>query len=169
VPFRRALRSSKSFRFHLLHSVAHRNRFRLPESDFDFQFPGGLTARVTPVPIPNTEVKPCRADDTALETTRERRSPPGLNFRGRIRESECGLFIFARSQPFRYSSLQDGSNRKDFGANPKRNVRCEHSVCVHAPSASSIGVPGENQGRPSYIFEDGNRRNSESAAEGFEV
>src|SRR5271154_2071298 len=46
-------------------------------------FPGGLTARVTPVPIPNTEVKPCRADDTALETARERRSPPGLNFKGR--------------------------------------------------------------------------------------
>ena len=42
------------------------------------KFPGGLTARVTPVPIPNTEVKPCRADDTARVTARERRSPPGL-------------------------------------------------------------------------------------------
>ena len=47
------------------------------------EFPGGLTARVTPVPIPNTEVKPCRADDTALVTARERRSPPGLKFKGR--------------------------------------------------------------------------------------
>ena len=47
------------------------------------RFLGGLTARVTPVPIPNTEVKPRRADDTALETTRERRSPPGLKYRGR--------------------------------------------------------------------------------------
>jgi hypothetical protein len=43
------------------------------------EFPGGLTARVTPVPIPNTEVKPCRADDTARVTAWERRSPPGLN------------------------------------------------------------------------------------------
>src|ERR1700683_2497368 len=59
------------------------------------KFPGGLTARVTPVPIPNTEVKPRRADDTALETTRERRSPPGLKLRGRIRQGECGLFVFA--------------------------------------------------------------------------
>jgi hypothetical protein len=47
------------------------------------RFPGGLTARATPVPIPNTEVKPRRADDTALETTRERRSPPGIKFKGR--------------------------------------------------------------------------------------
>ncbi len=31
----------------------------LRDPSFDFQFPGGLIARVTPVPIPNTEVKPC--------------------------------------------------------------------------------------------------------------
>ncbi len=37
----------------------HGNRYA------SFQFPGGHTARVTPVPIPNTEVKPRRADDTA--------------------------------------------------------------------------------------------------------
>ena len=40
---------------------------------------GGHTAGVTPVPIPNTEVKPRRADDTARVTVWERRSPPGLN------------------------------------------------------------------------------------------
>jgi hypothetical protein len=44
-----------------------------------FQFPGDHTARVTPVPIPNTEVKPRRADDTARATVWERRSSPGLN------------------------------------------------------------------------------------------
>ena len=60
----------------------------MSKANFDFQFPGGLTARVTPVPIPNTEVKPCRADDTALETARERRSPPGLNFKGRSEQSD---------------------------------------------------------------------------------
>jgi hypothetical protein len=58
------------------------------------KFPGGLTARVTPVPIPNTEVKPCRADDTALETTRERRSPPGLKIQRPQRHKRCGLFYF---------------------------------------------------------------------------
>src|SRR5712692_3953452 len=42
------------------------------------EFPGGYTAGVTPVPIPNTVVKPRRADDTALVTAWERRSPPGL-------------------------------------------------------------------------------------------
>ena len=70
--------------------------FRLRDSTFDFQFPGGLTARVTPVPIPNTEVKPRRADDTALETTRERRSPPGLKFKGRIRQKRMRPFLFLR-------------------------------------------------------------------------
>ena len=46
------------------------------------EFPGGQTARVTPVPIPNTEVKPRWADDTARVTVWERRSPPGLNHKG---------------------------------------------------------------------------------------
>ena len=56
------------------------------------KFLGGITARVTPVPIPNTEVKPRRADDTALETTRERRSPPGLKQGKGLREIGA-LFI----------------------------------------------------------------------------
>ena len=43
------------------------------------QFSGDHTARVTPVPIPNTVVKPRRADDTARVTVWERRSSPGLN------------------------------------------------------------------------------------------
>src|SRR5262249_10949293 len=38
---------------------------------------GGHTARVRPVPIPNTEVKPRWADDTVRVTAWERRSPPG--------------------------------------------------------------------------------------------
>jgi hypothetical protein len=43
-----------------------------------FHLPGGHAAGVTPVPIPNTVVKPRRADDTALVTVWERRSLPGL-------------------------------------------------------------------------------------------
>jgi hypothetical protein len=35
---------------------------------------------VTPVPIPNTVVKPVRADGTALATGRESRSLPGISF-----------------------------------------------------------------------------------------
>ena len=41
---------------------------------------GGERARVTPVPIPNTEVKPRNADDTVLETARESRWLPDFLF-----------------------------------------------------------------------------------------
>ena len=39
---------------------------------------GGYFGGVTPVPIPNTEVKPSRADGTSRETARESRSLPDL-------------------------------------------------------------------------------------------
>ena len=41
---------------------------------------GGERARETPVPIPNTEVKPRNADDTVLETARESRWLPDFLF-----------------------------------------------------------------------------------------
>ena len=72
-----------------LPSVAHRN---FDVGSFDFQFLGGLTARVTPVPIPNTEVKPRRADDTARVTARERRSLPGIKYEKGSEQSEPFLF-----------------------------------------------------------------------------
>ena len=40
------------------------------------RFSGGFTERATPVPIPNTAVKPLRADDTARATAWESRTPP---------------------------------------------------------------------------------------------
>ena len=45
---------------------------------FTFNHSGGYYEKVTPVPIPNTEVKLLSADDTWLVTTRESRSPPDL-------------------------------------------------------------------------------------------
>lgn len=39
-------------------------------------FSGGYVGGVPPVPIPNTEVKPSRADGTSRETARESRSLP---------------------------------------------------------------------------------------------
>ena len=42
------------------------------------QFLCGYAERATPVPIPNTEVKPLRADGTALVTVWESRSPQGI-------------------------------------------------------------------------------------------
>jgi hypothetical protein len=40
------------------------------------KFSGGFVERETPVPIPNTEVKPLGADGTALEAAWESRKPP---------------------------------------------------------------------------------------------
>ena len=39
---------------------------------------GGNVGRVIPDPIPNSVVKPSRADGTAWETVWESRTPPGL-------------------------------------------------------------------------------------------
>src|SRR2546427_9270567 len=44
----------------------------------DLRFSGGCVERATPVPIPNTEVKPLGADGTARATAWESRKPPGL-------------------------------------------------------------------------------------------
>ena len=41
-------------------------------------FPGGDRRGVTPVPMPNTEVKPSTADGTARVTVWESRSLPGF-------------------------------------------------------------------------------------------
>ena len=48
-------------------------------------FPGGHRSRVTPVPIPNTEVKPATADGTAAAGLWESRSLPGVNLMKRPR------------------------------------------------------------------------------------
>ena len=42
------------------------------------KIPGGNTDGETPLPIPNREVKPIRADGTVLVTARESRSLPGF-------------------------------------------------------------------------------------------
>ena len=39
--------------------------------------PGGIAGGATPVPIPNTEVKPSKADDTAAVRQWESRTLPG--------------------------------------------------------------------------------------------
>ena len=44
------------------------------------KFLGGYAEGVTPVPIPNTEVKPLWADGTARVAVWESRSPPGILF-----------------------------------------------------------------------------------------
>ncbi len=50
----------------------------LPLASAPKEFLGGNAEGVTPVPIPNTEVKPLRADGTARAAAWESRSPPGI-------------------------------------------------------------------------------------------
>ena len=53
---------------------------------------GGYGGGVTPVPIPNTEVKPSSADGTWQETAWESRSPP--DFSRRRPPSGAAFFAF---------------------------------------------------------------------------
>ena len=47
---------------------------------FDYRFPGGFSGGATPDPIPNSEVKPTRADGTVSARIRKSRSLPGYYF-----------------------------------------------------------------------------------------
>ena len=55
--------------------------------------PGGHTGGAPPVPIPNTEVKPSKADVTAAARQWESRTLPGYN-EGPLVERSAGLFLF---------------------------------------------------------------------------
>ena len=65
-----------------------------------YKFSGDFVDRVTPVPIPNTEVKPVGADGTARETVWESRKSPGL-FK-EARESVTVLAGFCFQVPLFY-------------------------------------------------------------------
>ncbi len=57
----------------------HRNLITIRLSKLSFalyKFSGDFVERVPPVPIPNTEVKPLRADGTAREAAWESRKSP---------------------------------------------------------------------------------------------
>ena len=62
---------------------------------------GGYGGGVTPLPIPNREVKPSSADGTARETVWESRSPPGVNRRPL---AKAGGLLFSLSSDARYFS-----------------------------------------------------------------
>ncbi len=56
-------------------------------------FSGDFVGRVTPVPIPNTEVKPAGADGTARVTVWESRKSPGLFKKARESIKLRGLLV----------------------------------------------------------------------------
>ena len=55
--------------------------------------PGGLAGGATPVPIPNTEVKPSKADDTAAVRQWESRTLPGYKRPVRL-QNLTGIFFY---------------------------------------------------------------------------
>ena len=77
------------------------------------QFSGGYVGGVTPVPIPNTEVKPSRADGTPRETAWESRSLPDF-FEAPVASWAPGAFfcLFAPGAP----GVCAGRLRQGFGS-----------------------------------------------------
>ena len=72
------------------------------------KFLGGYAEGVTPVPIPNTEVKPLRADGTARVAVWESRSPPGIiNRKAPSFERVMGLFCAGYKTIFKNIALTD--------------------------------------------------------------
>ena len=68
-------------------------QFRKHANDQDvFNVPGGLTGGAPPVPIPNTEVKPSKADDTAAARPWESRTLPGCKQKPAGESQQAFLF-----------------------------------------------------------------------------
>ena len=59
------------------------------------KYAGGHRIRVTPVPIPNTEVKPDTADGTAWETVWESRSLPAVIVKPDVERRRAFVFLAA--------------------------------------------------------------------------
>jgi sulfatase modifying factor 1 len=96
------------------------------------KFPGGCSAGVTPVPIPNTEVKPCRANGTAWATAWESRSLPGL-ISSPGHENDRDFFYC--SFYFKPGSYTNGERMKKYQAGLILFIGI--SVCMAADSTSS--------------------------------
>ena len=75
---------------------------------------GGFAARVTPVPIPNTVVKPRRADGTAEETRWESTTSPA--FFSRAPSCLCAWWGF-------HASPNRGNTDTEYAEEPTRNTR----------------------------------------------
>ena len=84
----------------------------LPEGHLNKVFAGGYGGGATPVPIPNTEVKPTSADGTWEETPWESRTPPDFSDR---KDPERGPFDFLRPsyvpRPFGRADGMDEGHR----------------------------------------------------------
>ena len=118
---------------------------RRPPGSGRRRFPGGHRSRVTPVPIPNTEVKPATADGTARATSWESRSLPGLFFRGRRRVCVAGLF-FCR-QPGARSAADRHPRRPPPWRTPPVPRARTGGVRLAQPDAGTSKCPGIVRGQ----------------------
>ena len=80
-------------------AAATRQRSRCATDEAE-KISGGYAEGVTPVPIPNTEVKSLRADDTARVAVWESRSPPELINKRPVRLEPDGAFAFETKERF---------------------------------------------------------------------
>jgi hypothetical protein len=99
------------------------------------RFSGGCVERVTPVPIPNTEVKPLGADGTARATAWESRKPPGLLKRSPLRlrlERAFLLFVEVRLIDVRPGSGDFRFRRIGAFVHARENFRKERSQVLTA-------------------------------------
>ena len=69
------------------------SKIKISKSKIPNWFSGDFVGRVTPVPIPNTEVKPAGADGTARVTAWESRKSPGFLNEARSVLSRAGFFV----------------------------------------------------------------------------
>ena len=77
---------------------------------------GVYSDEVTPVPIPNTEVKLINVDDTWLATTRESRTMPALYLIGNLRVSDFLLYVRW------YNGTMSCPHKEDIGSIPIRTT-----------------------------------------------
>ena len=104
------------------------------------KYAGGHRSRVTPVPIPNTEVKPATADGTAWETVWESRSLPAvITTRAQRSKRVLGSSSVRRQRlqptqfPMRYHrSFDDAQGRPETAtlATPGRCCHIQSQTCL---------------------------------------
>src|SRR5712692_2369799 len=106
------------------------------------KFSGDFVGRVTPVPIPNTEVKPAGADGTARETVWESRKSPGLLNEARSALHLSGLFPWEAVMPDYLE--QFGNQVTSWNGQPMGNRQTAFFIYERDGSFTGIGLISGN-------------------------
>ena len=93
-----------------------------------FDVPGGITGGATPVPIPNTEVKPSKADDTAAVRQWESRTLPGYKKKPAGENQQAFLFLSPGPTLRRKSMILSG------------DIQCDNRVHIEAIFSTVIAL-----------------------------